>query len=422
MGLFRAAGPPVEYRSVFPEPVIPPFPGADYSMSGGDSPNVGRHPDLAMTVPAVWACVSLLAGSASSISLDTYRDRGDTPREITSPTLIKTPAEGMPQSAWVHQVMVSLLLRGNAICRVVDRDVSGRPTQLLPLNPDGIDMKVSADTGNLEYRNKATGKLIDPETLWHMPGITMPGSKVGMSPIAYGALTIGVDISALKFGNDFFVGGGIPKAILKSDAHVDQEQARTLKERLLASFRSREPIVLGNGVDYQMISVRPEESQFLATQQASVTRIAQFFSVPPEMVGGSAGHSLTYANVEQRSLHFLNYGLGPWLKRIEDHLSMLLPSTMFVKFREKDLLRLDAHTRAQTDMYHLAGKVMTPTEIRDSYGLPPMTPAQKAEADMVPLGVGPLGRPTAMPGLKTPPGPVAPTPADDHQNDPQGAP
>jgi len=414
-GLFR---PDVERRSVFPEPVIPPFPGAD--LSGGV--NVGAHPDLALTVPAVWACVSLLAGSASSISLDTYRDRGDTPQQITSPRLIDQPQMGQPQSAWIHQMMVSVLLRGNAYCKIADRDAAYRPTQLVPLNPDGLDVKVNADTGLIEYRVKTTQKLIDADDIWHMPGLTMPGSKIGMSPVAYGAATIGVDISALKFGTDFFDGGGIPKAILKSATHVTQEQARTLKERLLASFRSREPIVIGDGVDYQMISVRPEESQFLATQQANVNRIAQMFGVPPEMVGGSAGHSMTYANVEQRSLHYLTYGLGPWLKRIEDYVSLLLPSTMFVKFREKDLLRLDAHTRAQADMFHLASKVLTPTEVRDSYGLPPMTPAQKEEANMVPLGIGPLGRPTAMPGLKTPPGNPAVIPAGDRPNDPQGAP
>lgn len=414
-GLFR---PGVERRSAFPEPVIPPFPGADASSGV----NVSSRPDLALTVPAVWACVSLLAGSTSSIALDTYRNKGDTPQQITSPRLIEQPQFGQPQSAWLHQMMVSLLLRGNAYCRIADRDVAYRPTQLVPLNPDALDVTVNTDTGLVEYRNKKTQKLLDPNDIWHMPGLCMPGSKIGLSPIAYGAATIGVDISALKFGTDFFDGGGIPKAILKSATHVTQEQARTLKERLLASFRSREPIVIGDGVDYQMISVRPEESQFLATQEANVNRVAQFFGVPPEMVGGSAGHSMTYANVEQRSLHYLTYGLGPWLKRIEDHISLLLPSTMFVKFREKDLLRLDAHTRAQADMFHLASKVLTPTEVRDSYGLPPMTLAQKEEVNMVPLGIGALGRPTALPGLNTPPGTPAVLPPGDRPNDPQGAP
>jgi HK97 family phage portal protein len=231
---------------------------------------------------------------------------------------------------------------------------------------------------------------------------------------------MGVDLSSRKFANDFFEGGGIPKAVLTTDQKVDQTQAKTVKDRLMAAFRGREPLVLGAGLRYEMISVKPEESQFLKTQEANVAQIARFFGVPPEMVGGSGGHSMTYANVEQRSLDFLTYSLAPWLKRVEDALSPLLPNPQYVKFRVEDLLRTDAHTRAQVDMFQIAAKVKTPTEVRDGYGLPPMTDAQKAEANMVPLGIGPLGRPTALPGLNTPPGPAAPTPPNDQQGGTDG--
>ncbi len=41
------------------------------------------------------------------------------------------------------------------------------------------------------------------------------------------------------------------------------------------------------------LSVRPEESQFLATQQAIMTRVAQLFDAPPEMVGLFTGRGVT---------------------------------------------------------------------------------------------------------------------------------
>jgi hypothetical protein len=68
-------------------------------------------------------------------------------------------------------------------------------------------------------------------------------------------------------------------------------------------------------------------------------------------------------------------------------------------------------------MFEIASKVRTPTEIRADHGWPPMTEAQKAEANMVPLGIGPLGRPTATPALKENPGPVAPVSIGDQQGD-----
>jgi HK97 family phage portal protein len=405
-------------QQTFPEPPIPPFPGAD--MTGGRGYPTVNRPDLALTVPTVWACMTLLAGSISSLRLETFRRTNDTPVKITDPKLVATPSAGMTQSQWVHMLVMSLMSRGNGIGRISSVDGMQRPQQIDLLDPDMLEITADPATGNLTFKYKMTQKALPAGEVWLLPGLTLPGHKLGLSPISYAAATLGIDLSSRKFANDFFEGGGIPKAVLKTDQVVNQEQAKTIKDRLLSAFRSRDPIVLGAGLDYQQISVPPEESQFLATQQANVAQIARFFGVPPEMVGGSGGHSMTYANVEQRSLDFLTYTLAPWLKRIEDSITALLPANVYVKFRTEDLLRTDAHTRAQVDMFMIAAKVQTPTEIRDTRGLPPMTEAQKAEANMVPLGIGPLGRPTALPGLNTPPGPAAPTPANDQQGGTNG--
>jgi HK97 family phage portal protein len=283
------------------------------------------------------------------------------------------------------------------------------------LNPDSVTPK-TRDDGTMVYAVGPKRIEYDETEIWHVRGLTMPGSQVGLSPIAYAAATLGVDLQSRKFAHDFFDGGGIPKAILTTDMKMTQEQSRTVKERLLSTLRGREPLVLSDGVKYQTVAVSPEESQFLATQQANVAQIARFFGVPPEMVGGSGGSSMTYANVEQRSLDFLTYGVAFWLKRLEDAISSELVQPQYVKFRVQDLLRTDAETQAKVHVQLLAGKVVTPTEVRAEYGLPPMTEAQQKEADMVPLTITPLGGAKALPGIKTPPGPAAPDPA----NDPQG--
>jgi HK97 family phage portal protein len=398
-----------EKRQWAPEPVIPPFPGADFS--GGVS--VTSKPDLAMTVPTVWACVLLKAGSISSLPLNTYRKGPDIPIRIDDPSLVKTPSEGMTQSQWLHTLSVSLDLRGNAYGRISSRDGQLRPTTVDLLNPDTLQVKVN-DAGKMQVMVMRTQEVIPEQDLWHLPGLTFPGMRVGMSPITYAAATLGIDIHSRQFASDFFNGGGIPKALLKSSAPLDQKQASDVKSRLMAAFRSREPIVIPAGIDYVPIAVKPEESQFLATQSANVAQIARFFGIPPEMVGGSGTSSMTYANVEQRSLDFLTYGLAPWLKRIEDAISLLLPNGNYVEFDVSKLLRTDAETAAKVALQHIAGKVYAPSEVRARLGEPPMTEAQKIEADMVPLV------PTATGGVRLPqgaakvlPGPEAPVPADD---------
>jgi HK97 family phage portal protein len=247
--------------------------------------------------------------------------------------------------------------------------------------------------------------------VWHVRGLTLPGARMGLSPISYAAATLGLDLSSRQFASGFFDGGGIPKAVLESDQQITQPQAVTIKDRVLATLRGREPLVLGLGLKYTQIQVKPEESQFLATQNANVSQICRYFNVPAAMIDGPSGGGMQYSNTEQRGLEFLTYTLAHWLRRIEDAISALLPNGQFVKFNTHSLLRLDAETQAKVDLQRVAAKVVAPSELRARDGLDPMTDAQKAEAEMVPLAVGPLGRPVGASDAPDPAGEPAPEPA-----------
>jgi HK97 family phage portal protein len=404
VGLFT--GRDRETRSWIPEPPIAPFPGADM----GGNVNVTTKPDLAFQIPTVWACINLIAGSISSMPLEAFRKAADptsVPQRIPDPKLLTVPDGDMTQSEWLHMLVVSLLARGNGI-GLLDLDTNAYPRANHLLNPDNVDVKVDRDTGRIIYTNKLTQKEIPAQRVWHVRGLTLPGHRVGLSPIAYAAATLGLDLSSRQFAAGFFDGGGIPKAVLESDQRISQEDARTLKDRVMASFRGREPIALGLGTKYTQIQVKPEESQFLATQQANVAQICRYFGVPAAMVDGPAGGGMQYSNTEQRGLEFLTYTLGHWLRRIEDAVSALLPNGQFVKFNTHSILRLDAETQAKVDLANVAMKKVAPSELRARDGLDPMTNSQLQEIEMVPLKVSGSGRVT---GDVTPTANEAPVPA-----------
>lgn len=384
-----------EVRQWAPEPYVPPFPGVNVF----GSPTLASNPDAALAVPTVWACVKLIADTVASMPLEAFRQVGDVPKRITDPSVVKNPNPDETQSEWVHSLVVSLLLRGNAYALMSG---SGAGLNLPLLNPDAVTVKQDRDTGQVQY---LVGKTQQDMTgrIWHVRGLTLPGSKIGLSPIAYAAATLGVDISARKFAADFYTGGGLPKGKLKSDQAINQEQAVTLKARLAAATLNREPVALGSGVDYELLPIHAEESQFLKTQQFGIAQIARFFSVPAEMVGGSNGASLTYSTVELNSLNFLTYGVQFWLRRIEDSFFGLLPDPQFVKFNTGALVRTDSKTQAEVDAINVAAKILPPSRILAGRGLPPLTEAEKTELSLVPLAVTPnAGAPKALPNPPTP--------------------
>jgi len=346
------------------------------------------------------------------LPLETFSRRPDgVPSRLPDPQLIISPAAGMTQSEWLHMLVVSLLMRGNGFGRKGALGANALPAQVELLNPDHVRVDVDKVTGAVTYKLHGVDQVLTEHDIWHVRGLTLPGQKVGLSPVSYAAATLGIDTSSRQFAQQFFTDGAHPSSILSTSELVTQDQARTIKDRFLEAVTGREPAVLGAGVTYTPIQVTPEESQFLATQQANVAQIARFFWIPPEMVGGSGGNSMTYANVEQRSLDFLTYAVSFWLKRIEDAMFDLLPARQYVRFNTAALLRTDAETQAKVDNMHLAGKILAPSEIRSREGLPPMTDAQRTEADMVPLTVTPMGGAKALPALKNPPGAPAPVPA-----------
>jgi HK97 family phage portal protein len=187
---------------------------------------------------------------------------------------------------------------------------------------------------------------------------TSAGNVLGLSPIAYARQAIGLGMAAERFAARFFGDSAIPTGIITTDQQIHHDEARALKERWAVTFggersapwstlHGRGVAVLGGGARFQAITIPPEESQFLETSRANIATVARYFRVQPELIGGESGGSLTYANVEQRALDFLQFGLAPWLVRMETAISGLLSSTTTVKFNAGALVRTDLLTRYQ---------------------------------------------------------------------------
>lgn len=401
----------LQRRSWAGEPPVWPFPR---SSSGGGGGDVGQQ--TALAVPAVWNCVSLIAGSISSLPLQTFRMSPEgLPLRVTDSQLVISPGSGRTQSEWLYEVMVSVLLRGNAYGIISSRDYWGRPLQIDIQSPDDVDVKVDRDTGRVTYTMRTTQRTYGPEDFWHLRGMTFPGAHSGYSMVVAAAACINIDHSSRQFANDFFNGGGIPNGIVTSDQAISQSDAETMKARWEVATANRSLTVMGAGARYEKVSVAAEESQFLATQKDNLSNIARFFNLDPTMIGGPAGSSQTYANVEQKFLQYHIVTIAPWLKRLEDSFYPMLSQPTYVQFKTDALLRTDAETRARIHVQSLAGKWKTPTEVRFDENLPPMTPAQKVESDMVPLSITPLGGAKALPTLKELPGPPAAVAANDQE-------
>jgi phage portal protein BeeE len=140
-------------------------------------------------------------------------------------------------------------------------------------------------------------------------------------------------------------GGGTPPAILKNTRlTLDAEQAAAVRDRAVKAFASGKPFVAGSDWDLTMITVPPNQAQFLNTLQLTANQTAAIFGIDPREIGGSATESLTYATDESRSLNRAN-NMRPYLERFEAMTFRLLPNKQFVKLNVDATIRTDIKTR-----------------------------------------------------------------------------
>ena len=161
---------------------------------------------------------------------------------------------------WRYQIIVSWLSAGNAWGLVTQTTASvSYPTRIELCPPPGKVQVRPAGKRVEFYVDEVQHRLWPLGDLWHVPAYTMPGHLLGMSPIAYHALSIGVGLASEKFGADFFQDGGHPTAIVGIEGNPTDEQARTLKEKLLNLTRgNRELLVMPEATTYTPMQVNPE--------------------------------------------------------------------------------------------------------------------------------------------------------------------
>ncbi|MEU6098942.1 phage portal protein [Streptomyces sp. NPDC047079] len=375
--------------ALFPSPPIPPN-----SQANGIGSNYARvdlsRTEASLQKVAVWSCVNLVATVAETMPLD-YFPRPRDPQPLPS-WLADLGGDGHGLPDWLYQYVYSAMLRGNTVGLIGAQDSRrGTPTQIVLQHPDLVHVVPDQD-GKPQWT--VNGKKVETDQVWHRRVHPAPGNLMGMSPIALQATTISTGIAALQFGYQWFTEGGHPSGILTSEKDLDQKQARTAKERFIAAVHGRrEPAVLGNGWKYQQIQIAPNESQFLETNNFTAAECCRIFGPGfAEIFGYETGGSLTYSNIEQRSLDLLTYAVDPWLVRIERALSDLLPRPQNVRFNRSALVRTDLLTRFKAHAIALQNQFETVNQVREHEDWAPVEWGDKPTAPPPsPAIVSPLG-------------------------------
>lgn len=367
-------------------------------MYGGTtiSSGAGERVDefTALGISGVLAAVSLLADSVASLQLRAFEIQQGSRKSIPLPTMIADPDPESNTYELIHQIVASLALHGNAYL-YTDRDNSGNVVGIVPLHP--YQMQVLPTGDHMGRRYLHLGNELDRTNIQHLRWFTPPQSLTGISPLIQSRNLIGLQIAMDRHLGQFYAEGATPSSVIETPDKMTMDQARVLQGTWEATHRRhRKPAVLSGGMKWKPISASASDQQISEMREQLLRDIARIFRIPSHLIG-SMGDNQTYSNVEQASLNFLTHTITPWLARIEQALSKILPSNVDVVFDFSTLLRSDAITRARVNSASIMYGVMTPNEARQYVGLEPyeggdvfhqaLPGAVTAGGELSPLGI-----------------------------------
>lgn len=377
----------------FPQPLL-------YAALGGYASNTGVPvtPFTALQAATVYGCTKCISEDIAALPLQVRRRAANggwiVDRFHPLAKLFRKPNRWMSAFQFWSYALTAACLRGNSYI-VICRDGAGRPSELVPVTPDRVTVKLSAIDGRPWYlvnaRQIGIGVWIPPEDMLHWRNMSVDG-YLGLSPIACGQDTIGLALAAQQHGAVLFRQGAQVAGVLKHPGKLSDEATKNLAE----SWRDNhsgvqnaiKTSILEEGMTFEKIAITNEDAQFLQTRQFQVLDICRMYRVPPHKVA-DYGRS-TFNNIEQQQQMYVDDCLGPHTDQFEGIMNDQLlfddeRDDYETHFDFTGLLRGDTIRRYQSYAIGLTNGFLSANEVRALEG---MNPVPQGDQYRVPLNTG----------------------------------
>ena len=339
---------------------------------GSSGSGVRVTQDSALAFSAVWAAVRILSESVAQLPINLIQreENGDKTKRTDHflyNIIHNKPNEYMTNYTFIQKIMYDLCVGGNSYVKI-ERNGSGRPVALYPINLQDIEFRVYDE--KYFYYNTETGESLEYEEILHFKIMSQDG-MIGQSPIDTCANSISWGLALEQYGNSYFSNGAKVSGVLQTDRALSTEAIDRLRNSFDQNYSkigdANKTLILEEGLKFNTISLSNEASQFLASRQFSIEEIARIFNIPPHLLRDLSKSS--FNNIQEQSREFVQYSLMPYLSMIEQEMTTKLfkkaeQGKLFIEFNTNALLRGNPKERAEYYRTMLNIGAMTINEVR----------------------------------------------------------
>lgn len=371
---------------------------------GGQGMPLAVTPEVAFGLPAVTACIRLIAETVAAMPLLVYqRDSADDrQRAESSPQwqlLRVRPNRDQSPHDFISDIAAAIEGFGNSyLLKVFGRLDNGQRgvTELIPIPPTSVNVRQDRATGELRYDVAFPGRtekdLTNREIL-HIRGFSAQGGPIGTSTIQAHRDALSAPAGMQRFLNSYMSRGAGPGVVLSMPQQVTREQAKELAETWDSQHagvnRAGATAVIGGGASLQTVPISLVDAQFVESMRFSVEQVARIFNVPAALLdAGTRNSQDTQALTEQ----FMKFCLVSRMSRIERALAAdpdLFATTgdLYPEFLADGLLRPSTRERFESYKAAIQAGWLTQNEVRKLENYPPKDGGD--ELQITPVGGAP---------------------------------
>lgn len=344
--------------------------------------------EQAMKIPAVSAAIDLISGSIGQLPIVLMKKdekTGETIRKTDDPRvrLINNEPNDTVNGYNYKRSMVKDILFYGASISVIERDMNDvQGLYLLEAKDVTINVYISKGyykfskttlmnaSGRFEYEDYELLSVLKDSS----DGLTGVGILKNNSDILQLAL------NENQYTSNILKNGALPIGVLKAATKLSKNAFENLRKSWASLYegsdKSGKTVILEEGMDYQSISMKPNDMQLTESKKNTISEIARIFNIPETMINSYANK---YASNEQNNLYFLQYCISPILAAMEAAInkSLLLEfekgEGYQFKFDTAELLRTTRKERAEAIAAEFDGGLISFWEARNELDRPKST-------------------------------------------------
>ncbi|GAB6612860.1 MULTISPECIES: phage portal protein [Bacillus] len=358
-----------------------------------------------MTISTVTSCMDIITGSMAQMPVHLYREAEDGSMEKVHDDyrikLLNDQSAPNMNAINTRKLMVKDYMLHGEVFIDIEREkevindnitVYGDIEKLVHLPAKNVNVQayhdgknlVSADFtlttlegNNIFFKQKQTTNLNEGDLLRILNNPLNTYQGVGV--LKRGEKILSQALDEMEYTSNIYKNGAMPTGVLKTNARLKQSMVDRLRDAWASLYggvqNSAKTVILEEGMEYEQISLNPDEIQMHQTKKETNSEICKLFGVPESMISIAANK---YGSLEQNQLHFLKSTLTPIIVDFENAYNQYLLTEeekaegYFFRFDTSELIRTTEKEKIEAVGLGLEKGLLTINEARYKLDLPPI--------------------------------------------------